>query len=299
MSFRPMSLSYYPSTCNFIRGSQCNLERIYLTSTYLKAKGGGELSQTFIPTNLCVDLPFMYSFNRPFTAFTENQVSSLIQVGANLRYEASLLNTVLRREQTRHGLSYYTVGSFTALRYSHSHLGNSIQSLFSINENRNPFIKDLFAQVKPTSILSSINSFRNHNSVFRYNFLRQLGKQFFIKTPSKDRFGFVHSSVGSLSFAHLGIVSNKIKSDYSATFTLAQPEYFMPARYENKLFDSSKAQVNQQSDSIVNIQAKTLYECTGYLIAIQGQRRKHIKVVNPVPIKGKVKSNFEAELISF
>jgi hypothetical protein len=42
-----------------------------------------------------------------------------------------------------------------------------------------------------------------------------------------------------------------------------------------------------------------MYEFSGHLRAIQGQRRKHVKVINPIVSNRAAKLNLEAELIHF
>jgi len=286
---------YYPYTLNLIRGSQSNLERIYCAATYLKSKGQASLSQAFISPNLCLDIPFLYSFNRTFSSFSENEVASVLQVGTNLRYEASLLNTLLRREQSRRALSYVTFAVPTSLRYSHTHQGNSIRSLLSMIENRSHIVKELIIQAKPLVIFAGVNSLRNSQSIFMQQVFRQLGKQFFAKTKTKDRLGFIHSSVGSLAFSHLGFYSKKIPSS-NVTFAVAQPKYLTTSSLQ-KSFLVDKP--NEFKTEIVSLSTKTMYECSGSIRAIQGQRRKHVKVINPVSVSNVPKVNFEAELISF
>jgi len=287
---------------------------VYAASTYIKIKGRGNLTQTFVKANLCLDIPTFYSFNRTFASFTENEVSALIQVGTNLRYEASLFNTILRREQARRGLSYYTVGAFSSLRYTQSHQGNSLRTLFSIIENSTQIVKELISEKKPVAILTGINSFRNDKAVARQNLLRQLGKQFFVKNKSNDRLGYVHSSIGSLAFAYLGISVKKSTINADTNFSIGQPDYFAATVANSNYF---APQTLSSPNKVVNRQVKTLYESTGHIRALQGQRRKHMKVINPIvtdrpsffyirqqtyakQLEGSSsKINLEAELISF
>jgi len=276
-------------------GSQINLERVFIAATYLKAKGAGILSQTYISANLCQDIPFFYSFNREFAAFSTNNVSSVLQVGLNLRYEASLLNTLLRREQSRRALAYFTIGVSIVLRYLYTQQGNSFRSLYTTIENRSQFVKEVFFKAKPIVVLAGVNMFRNNQSIFRQRILRKLGKQFFVKTRSTDRLGFIHSSVGSLAFAHLGI-QTKARNTVSPIFAVAQPNYSLRSSDSKNYFSSEG--VRPQSD-ITSLGVKTLYERSGHIISISGQTRKHTKVVNVVPVNYVLKNNFEVELILF
>jgi len=288
--------AYYTKQLNIIRGSQSNLERVYAAVNYIKATGNGNtLSQTFVGVNLSVDRPFFYSFNRSFNEFTENEISALIQVGTNLRYEASLFNTLLRREQARRGLFYGTVGCFSSLRYTQNHQGNSLRAVFALLENRSSFVKNLTSQLKAVSIISGVNSFRNDKAGFMQSLLRQLGKQFFVATKSRNRLGFVHSSIGSLAFSYLGLSSKTITNGYT-NFVVAQPDHSSTLLGSKNFFTRLTA---SKAKAPVVRHAKTLYETTGHVIAFQGQLRKHTQVINPIIIDGLSKVNFETELASF
>ena len=104
---------------DFVRGSQVNLERVYVAKAFTSVKPYGSINQDFISPKLNLDIPFFYSFNRMFSVFAEDTRSSVMQIGTNLRFEASLLNTILRREQSRRGLQYVTVGALTSKPYAY------------------------------------------------------------------------------------------------------------------------------------------------------------------------------------
>ena len=265
---------------DFVRGSQVNLERVYAAKAFTSVKPYGSINQDFISPKLNLDIPFFYSFNRMFSVFAEDIRSSVMQIGTNLRFEASLLNTILRREQSRRGLQYVTVGAFSPLRYAHSHKGNSMNTLYCILENRITFVKQQYNSTKPLSILSGVDSLRNNYSTFIQKLIFLVGKLFFIKTASQDRLGFVHSSVGSLAFSHLGITSKMTQTDY--TFKVASPIYGQNVAL-NSTFN-------------YGMPSKTLYETDGHLLSLQGQRRKHVKVINPIVVNNLPKFNFESEL---
>ncbi len=293
------SRSYYPYDPKVVRGAHTNLERAYAAATYVKAKGSTRLSQTFVSPKVCLDIPFFYSFNRTFASFSENRVGSVLQIATNLRYEASLLNTVLRREQSRRALTYFTVGAFTSLRYAHSHQGTTVRSLFSIVENRTSFRKDTLSQSKPLAVFVGINSFRNNAGNFMQTVIRQVGKQFFVKNKFNDRMGFIHSSVGSLSFSHLGLSEKKTGSK-ATTFLVGQPDYYQVSALKQGFFGNVNGAPQLKSvTSEFPLETKTMYEFSGHLRAIQGQRRKHVKVINPIVSNRAAKLNLEAELINF
>lgn len=159
-------------------------------------------------------------------SFSLNTFSSLLRVGTNIRYEASLLNTMLRREQGRRGLVFSTVGAFSTLRYSHAHQGNSLRTIGNLLENRLLYVNTRLRTSLPLLVLLGVNMFRGHYASFLQRGVSALGKLFFVKTSQDDRLGYVHSSLGSLAFAHLGLTSKKVQSnDSGRLFTINQPAH--------------------------------------------------------------------------
>lgn len=207
-------------------GSHVNLERVYSLATFAKLRGTNEITQGYAPAHLQVDLPFFYSLNRSIQSFTENTLSGIVMIGANPRYEASLFNTRLRREQNRRGLSYLSIGSFASLRYAQVHQGNSYRTILAFRENRFSSVKSRLTAELPISFLLGVNSLRSQYALFLQQGVRALGKNFFVKTGQKDRLGYLHSSLGSLAFAHLGLVSKKVQlSEETTLFTVNQPSH--------------------------------------------------------------------------
>jgi hypothetical protein len=285
--------NYYPITLDLVFGSQVNLEMVYSAYTYVTSKGVGSVNHTFVSPQLLLDIPFFYTLNKSFTDFGQNAFNTILQIGTNLRYEASLLNTRLRREQSRRGIAYITFGAFSSLRYSQQHQGNSFRSLYASYENRAPFAKNQYLSQKELAIVIGVNACRHNYSRFFQQLVVNIGKMFFIKTSQKDRLGVIHSSVGSLAFSHLGFYSKKQHA--AAQLTFAQPAY--KQNYNLNTFrGTSGTLINREQNLIIG--GKTLYETNGSLIAVHGQRRKHIKVVNELKLEN-LKSNFEVNLISF
>jgi len=115
----------------------------------------------------------------------------------------------------------------------------------------------------------------------------QLGKNFFIKTTKDNRLGYIHSSVGSLAFAHIGlstkennnakalnihIGTSNIKKDISDSFFDTIEKDFL-------IFDTHFEFTNKANAYEV-YPTTSLYERSGSLVSIDNICRKHIKVSN-------------------
>ncbi len=248
---------------------------------------------------LNVDIPFFYGFNRTVQSLTEKPRSSFILLNTNLRYEASLINTILRREQNRRAISITTIGAFTSLRYFHKHEGNSFRDLIASIENRVPFFKTrLVANNGFTGIFVGVEALRGSYAHFFQKLARTLGKRFFTKTSKEDRLGFIHSTVGSIAFASHGITSQNVykkgTSAASVVFTFGQPtvsksfykRYLKNSGYtisfsthRDTFPECSKETINYNKMSYLPM--TSLYERTGHVRTLEGRRRKHFKAVTP------------------
>ena len=285
------SPSYLPFEFDMILGGQINLEIAYSAFNYVKAKGHNSVSISFISPKVYVDVPFFYGMTDVFTTFGQSSLDTILHIGLNLRYEASLLNTIRRREQTRRGISHMTVGSFFPLRYSHAHQGNSFNSLYAIYENRASFVKDSYITGKSVGVLVGVQAIAHNYSGFFQQMVLKIGKLFFTKTNKKDRLGFIHNSVGSLAFAHLGYSIKQNHGIASNGQNVTKLSFAQPLYQKNYNF------ANKGAATIIPVKTKSLYECTGSLISATGQLRKHAKVINELGTKQN-KANFESELVA-
>ena len=284
---------------SIIVGSHSNLERVYAINIFIKIKGNNNISFGYRPAQLRLDQPFSYSLNRTVSSFIELNISGFLMIGTNLAYEASLINTMFRREQNLRNNFFVTIGAFTSLRYKQSHQGNSFRALIGSIENRYYFIAKNFYNINSIGILLSVNSLRNQHSIFLQKIIHSLGKFFFVKTGNQDRLGYLHNSVGSLSAAHFGLVSkrgqgSKKNTLFSINRSIDSESFFNrisklvgpKATYQTyTIFDtnfpSNFEKLSQNFTKIQGYPLTSFYEIEGHVISIEGQKRKHIKVVTP------------------
>ena len=273
--------------------SHVNLEIIYFIQVLFRSfdKSATFIQAKFTP-KVNIDIPFFYTLNQKVSKFASNKISILLSIGTNLRYEASLLNTIVRRKQNFTNITIITVAAYNVLWYPQKHQGNSYQSLMARMQNRLNFVKKEIKQKEGVNILVGINNRRNRYGSFIQKIIIQLGKSFFVKTTKNNRLGYIHSSVGSLAFAHTGI-SNKTNSTkkvlnisigtYNTKKTIAD-SFFNIEEKELIIFDTHF----ETNNNTINYEAyptTSLYERSGSLISIDNIYRKHIKVTN-VPEKG-------------
>jgi len=245
-------------------------------------KNASFTQDTFTP-KVNLDIPFFYTLNQKVNTFTSKKMSMLITIGTNLRYEASLLNTIVRRKQNYSSITVLTVSAFNVLCYPQHHQGNSYQSLIARMQNRLNFVKKEFKQKDNVSILVGINNRRNRYGSFIQKIVIQLGKSFFIKTTKDNRLGFIHSSVGSLAFSNLGISpkTKNLKKAMNISLGIEKSNsFFNMEEKEIIVFDTHYEIIDNAKVNYEVYPTTSLYERNGSLLSIDNIKRKHIKVIN-------------------
>jgi len=191
-----------PARVAAIVESLVDVEGLYALNTALKLYGNTDIQYGNTKLNLNIDAPFFYNLNRTFESF--ETLNGLILIGSNPRFEASLLNTALRKHQISRALPYVTVGAFVALKVKQMHAGNNVNILLNILENKNSeFTK--FYSLNQTAILVGVENFKSQSALLIQNLIRNLGKKFFVKTKNGTRLSLLHANVTSLAFANLGL----------------------------------------------------------------------------------------------
>ena len=269
---------------NFVIGSQVSLESRYALDAFAKrtlSTNPFAYTQTKYSANLLNDLPFFYSLNKVVDSFTTNPLQNVIMIGTNLRYEASLMNTLFRREFKQRGATYVTLGNFSPLAYSQKHKGNSYRSIIARVENRMEFVKEFRAQSNKVGIYVGVNNLRNSNAPFMQQFVLKMAKYFFAKTQKNDRLGFVHSDVGSLAFSHMNYANstsfnNTKKANTNFCYVGLNAE-------SNKNYFSDKITVfsTHFKKEPTHYAIPSFYESTGHILSIENNIRKYNKVVTP------------------
>jgi len=294
---------YQTSRTAILIGPICGLQEIYLLNQFSKLAGQTDIQSGNVLPKLSYDHTTLFSLNRTIESLKE--LETLIIVGLNTRYEASLLNTFLRKHQLQRALTYFYVGANAKLQLNINHYGNSLRSLITLTENR---IRTTFTCYlsKNTSIFYGFESLRIQSGYLFQNILRFLGKKLYTKTKQGERLGVVHANIATLSVAQLGITSgvrsplyiDNIEDKEIATFFTIQTHDIKEKKWlsvkENTYsiaLLSNKTPTMPRYNTVLPIQS--LYEKDGYLFNIEGRLRKHDKAISPVQSRS-VESFFAA-----
>ena len=273
-----------------IIGNIADVESIYAFSQFLKIHGVSEIQYGNYKVNANIDAPFYYGLNRTISSFKD--VGVLFLLGTNPRYEASLLNTLLRKFQNRYALYFVTVGSYNSLKLKQDHLGNNVRTLIGVLENRSSISSKALTK-KNSSVVLGYESLKNKGGLLLQTIARKLGKKLYAKNKSGDRFGVLHSNVATLGLSNLGIQPG-VRSDLNVpTLTAKDKELSLLFTWnvmdlDNSKWISSKEYTNVYSfgthklntvNADLYLPIKSNYEKDGFFYNIEGRLRKANKVV--------------------
>ena len=282
------------SRATILVGPLCDLQGIYLLNQFIKLAGQCDIQSGNAIPKSNYDHTFFFSFNRSIESLKE--LESLILVGLNTRFEASLLNTLLRKQQLQRALTYISVGAYSALQLNQNHNGSSLRTLIAMTENRIKTVSNCYIS-KNTSIFYGFESIRIKNGFLLQNILHFLGKKFYSKTKQGERLGVVHSNVSTLNIAQLGICSgvrSPLHSDCQedkriATLFAVQMHDFKTKKWLSLVENThtvslitNKLSLNKNFSFDTTIPIQSLYEKNGFLYNIEGRLRKLNKAITSV-----------------
>lgn len=198
-------------------GPQLSLERLHSTLAFASVRGrptplftDGRSTQL---AALEVNHPSHLGINRSLISFTTLS-SPLVSIGGDIRHEASLLATLLRRNQSRLTTLYASVAPFSSQRLRVRHAGSSLRTLQAFLENRHPLASTLIhnvvgAQVGVPSVLLSAEATRSGAGAAIASLALTLGSYLCSASSRFTSFGVVQASAGRLSAAVLGVSSGR------------------------------------------------------------------------------------------
>lgn len=270
--------------------SLVDLEGLYLMNYALKFSGAADITSGNYMSKINFDIPTYYTLNRTVSSLTN--LTSLLMVGVNPRFETSILNTSLRKHQLTRDLSYFFIGVYSNLKLKQNHLGISPQKLISLLTNKTNATKNLVL-TKGSSIFLGSEILKSKNGAVLQNLLRFLAKRLFVKTAQGDRLGILQGNPTSLIFNHLGIAPGVRSTLYSEEIqdkkidllytvqphNLSVKKWLSSLVYTNVISFVTHKPANFVSSTLIPIQ--TFYEKDGYLINLEGRIRKFYKGVTP------------------
>lgn len=268
--------------------SLIDLEGLYILNESLKFYGSSSIQYGNYRLRLNMDLPNFYTSNRSLSNL--NDITALLLIGLNTRYEVSILNTSLRKKQLEKDLSYFYLGATSDLKIKNEHFGLSSLKLLELIENKVAAARTLI-NTKHSSVLVGVESLKSRNGFMLQNLSRFLGKKLYLKSRNGERLSFIHATTTSVLFNALGIsagVRSNFYSDEVKDKKLNMLFMIQPLELERKkwLSTTGKTEIfafsthkplKIKADRIIPI--KSFYEKDGFLVNTEGRIRKFYKCI--------------------
>jgi len=275
-----------PSLGFLIWDNILDLEGVHAINEAMKFYGSSNIQLGNVKSQINFDVPNYYTLNN----IVDNlkSLTALLLIGTNTRYEASLLNTTLRKHQQSRDLSYYTIGVYNALNLRDQHLGNTAKTLVSLIQNQSQATKSL-VQTKSSTVYLGAESLKSVNGAVLQNISRILGQKLFIKNKSGERLGILNSSTTGIIMNHLGVTSGvrssfnseEIKDKGIDLLFSVQPYDLNSKKWISKntkvISFATHKSPNLVAERVVPL--KTPYEKNGYFVSIDNRIRKSYKAV--------------------
>jgi len=286
--YRNFNIDFLEYRLTTIIDSLVDLEGLYVLNQNFKMYGGTDIQYSSNKLFLNIDIPNFYLLNRQIN--TLDDLSAVLLFGVNTRYEASLFNTALRKQQLQKNILYSYIGNMVSLNLQNTHIGNNVKTLISLFENKNNIIKK-YINIKKSTIFFGAEYLKSINGNILQNIIFSLGKILFTQNKNEERLGCIHSNITSLSFSNLGInagpssilhntlkKNKKIKSLFIIQpFNFYAKKFISDYEYTNIITFATHKPTNYISNYIFPL--KSFYEKDGFIYNIEGRLRKFYKVI--------------------
>ena len=269
--------------------SMANLETLYISGLIFKFFGGADFMYKNHKIALNMDLPNFFNLNRSLSSF--DNLNNLIIIGSHPRYEASILNSILRKEQLSKSLTYLTLGSSLDFKLRNIQAGNGFRALFSLLENRLPMSK-FFYKTENSSLILGAENFKGKNGIILQNILRYLGSKLFTNNSAGDRLYILHSNITSLNMSNLGLdlsvrsdiyLDSEYVSDLK-NLVILQPSTVSAAKWVNESNYTNVITFSTHESSAIPADLAfpiaSLYEKTAMTFNIEGLLKKFYQTVS-------------------
>lgn len=266
--------------------SLVDLEGVYALNEALKFYGSSNIQLGNVKSNINFDMPNFYTLNTNVNEL--KTLTTLLLIGTNVRYEASILNTILRKHQLSRDLTFYSIGLYNSLNLQDQHLGNTSKTLVSLLENKLQATRSLI-KTKGTTVFLGAESLKSINGSVLQSISRILGQKLFVRTKEGERLGVLNSNTTGLIMNTLGIAAG-VRSNWNSEEIKNKELNILfgvqPYALSNKKWLSNKTKlISFSTHKTVNlipervVPLKTPYEKNGYFVAIDSRIRKSYKAV--------------------
>ncbi len=151
-----------PNECAAVIGDQVDCESVYSIKKMYEKIGSNKIAKSQNNNDILVDDRSKYLFNSKISGI--DTCDLILLVGADLRTNASIINARIRRNYIERDINIAAINSVKSdLLFDYKYLGNDVEVLHDILNNKHPFSKAFKESIYPMIIIGD-EVFNNQQS---------------------------------------------------------------------------------------------------------------------------------------
>jgi len=196
-----------------LSGKFTDLETIFSAKNFLKSLGSNFYECRYDNVQFIENKRASYIFNSTIQEI--DNAEAILLIGTNPRWEASVLNSRIRKAYLNNHCKIGLIGKKIELTYDYEHLSEDINYLNKILNNDSEFCKTLNNSKKTLIILG--NSVLNYNDgIDVLNISCEVAKKFKIETENFNGFNVLQQDISKVGAIELGFYNKAFSKDFNA-----------------------------------------------------------------------------------
>tara|TARA_B100000686_G_scaffold274056_1_gene291944 strand:+ start:1738 stop:3780 length:2043 start_codon:yes stop_codon:yes gene_type:complete len=195
-----------------LSGKFTDLETVFSAKNFLKSLGSNFYECRYDNVQFIENKRASYIFNSTIQEI--DNAEAILLIGTNPRWEASVLNSRIRKAYLNNHCKIGLIGKKIELTYEYEHLSEDINYLNKILNNESEFCKTLDNSKKTLIILG--NSVLNFNdSINILNISCEIAKKFKIEKENFNGFNVLQQDISKVGAIELGFYNKEFSKDFN------------------------------------------------------------------------------------
>jgi len=197
-----------------LSGKFTDVETLYSAKSFLKSIGSNKYECRYDNAQFIEHQRESYIFNSTIKEI--DNADAILLIGTNPRWEASVLNTRIRKAYLNNNCHIGLIGQKIDLTYKYKHLSNSIDYLNDIINNQSEFCKVLEDAKKPLIIIGT-SAINFNDGVDVLNVCSLIAKQYQISNEVFNGFNILQQDIAKVGALDVSFYNNEFDFDFSQT----------------------------------------------------------------------------------
>ncbi len=199
-----------PNNIISLSGNQVDVETLTATKIFFDLIGSENYESRLDNAKIDPTVRSSYIFNSGISNI-EN-CDSILLVGTNPRWEASILNARIRKQYLNNDIPIALIGNKKNLTYGYEYLGNSLKILEDLYNDKIDFSKKLKKSKKPMIIIGLSAISRNDGEAV-LSLCRKISIKYNIVQDDWNGFNILNTNISKVGALDIGFYNNKFNKN--------------------------------------------------------------------------------------